>query len=36
VEWLLLTNLINTDGTLEFTDTSTTNTLHRFYRATSP
>jgi hypothetical protein len=34
--WLLLTNLINTNGTLQFTDTPTTNTPERFYHATSP
>jgi hypothetical protein len=34
--WVALTNLINTNGILEFTDGSATNTPQRFYRATSP
>jgi hypothetical protein len=36
VNWATLTNLVNATGTLEFTDTSTTNVPQRFYRATSP
>jgi murein DD-endopeptidase MepM/ murein hydrolase activator NlpD len=36
LDWILLTNLANPTGTLEFTDTSTTNTLRRYYRAASP
>jgi hypothetical protein len=36
VNWVALANLTNTTGTLEFTDSSPTNTLRRFYRATSP
>ena len=34
--WLPLTNLINTNGTLTFTDAPPANTTQRFYRATSP
>jgi len=36
VDWYTLTNLVNPTGTLNYTDTSTTNSLRRFYRATSP
>ena len=36
VTWLLLTNLVTTNGTVQFTDTSASNALQRFYRATSP
>jgi hypothetical protein len=36
VSWLLLTNLANTTGTLEFTDAPPTNAPQRFYRATQP
>ena len=36
VNWLLLTNLTNTNGTVQFTDTSASNAPQRFYRATSP
>jgi hypothetical protein len=32
----LLTNLVNTNGTLQFIDTSASNAVQRFYRATSP
>ncbi len=35
VSWLNWTNVINTNGTLQFTDTAT-NTPHRFYRARTP
>ena len=36
VNWALLTNLVNTNGTVQFTDTSASNAPQRFYRATSP
>jgi len=36
VSWLSLTNLLNTTGTLEFTDAPATNAPQRFYRATQP
>jgi len=35
-DWLLLTNLPNPSGTLEFTDPSAVGAPRRFYRATSP
>ena len=34
--WVLLTNLVNTTGTVQFTDTTASHTAQRFYRATSP
>jgi len=34
VNWVVLTNLVNTNGTLQFTDTSASNAAQRFYRAT--
>jgi hypothetical protein len=34
--WILLTNLVNTNGTVQVTDDSATNFQQRFYRATSP
>ena len=36
VSWVSLTNLVNTSGTVQFTDTSASNAVQRFYRATSP
>jgi hypothetical protein len=36
VTWLSLTNLFNTNGTLQFTDAPASNGVQRFYRATSP
>jgi hypothetical protein len=36
VNWLVLTNLLNTNGIVQFTDTSASNGLQRFYHATSP
>jgi hypothetical protein len=36
VSWILLTNLVNTNGTLQFIDASASNAVQRFYRATSP
>jgi hypothetical protein len=36
VNWVTLTNLTNPSGTLQFTDTTTPNVPHQFYRATSP
>ncbi len=36
VTWATLTNLVNANGVLEFTDMSATNAAQRFYRATSP
>jgi len=36
VNWITLTNLANPTGTVQFTDTSASNILRRFYRATSP
>ena len=34
--WVTLTNLVDLNGTVQFTDTSATNAAQRFYRATSP
>jgi hypothetical protein len=34
--WLPLTNLVNTNGTLQFIDTPPSNAVQQFYRATSP
>ncbi len=34
--WILLTNLVNTSGMVQFIDTSASNAVQRFYRATSP
>jgi hypothetical protein len=34
--WGVLTNLVPTNGTVRFTDTSASNALQRFYNATSP
>lgn len=36
VNWLSLTNVVNTNGTLQFTDAPAANALRLFYRATSP
>jgi hypothetical protein len=36
VSWSVLTNLVPTNGTVRFTDTSASNAVQRFYRATSP
>ena len=36
VNWVFLTNLVNTNGILQFTDPSSSNAVQRFYRATSP
>jgi len=36
VNWVLVTNLANPSGMLEFTDLTTTNGLRWFYRAQSP
>jgi len=36
VHWVTLTTLTNTTGTLEFTDTTTSNRLQWFYRAVTP
>ena len=36
VDWTLLTNLVPTNGTARFTDTSASNAPQKFYRATSP
>jgi hypothetical protein len=36
VNWVVLTNLINPSGTLQYTDTTAAGVLQRFYRATSP
>jgi hypothetical protein len=36
VSWVSLTNLVNGNGILQFTDTSASNAVQRFYRATSP
>lgn len=36
VDWLLVTNLVNANGTLQFNDTVATNVPQRFYRTTSP
>ena len=34
--WSVLTNLVNTNGVVEFIDTTASNAVQRFYRATSP
>ncbi len=34
--WVVLTNLVNTNGTVQFTDTTASNVVQRFYRASSP
>jgi hypothetical protein len=34
--WVALTNLVNTNGMVQFTDTTASNAVQRFYRATSP
>ena len=34
--WAVLTNLVPTNGTVRFTDTSASNAVRRFYNATSP
>ncbi|MEI8044992.1 MAG: carbohydrate binding domain-containing protein, partial [Verrucomicrobiota bacterium] len=36
VNWAVLTNLVATNGTVRFTDTSASNAVQRFYNATSP
>jgi hypothetical protein len=36
VDWISLTNLINSSGTLQYTDAPPANAFQRFYRATSP
>ena len=36
VSWTVLTNLVPTNGTVWFTDTSVSNIVRRFYKATSP
>jgi len=36
VNWAVLTNLVATNGTVRFTDTSASNAAQRFYNATSP
>jgi len=36
VNWLVLTNLLNTNGIVQFMDVSASNAVQRFYRATSP
>src|ERR1043166_745706 len=36
VNWVSITNLINSNGTLQFTDAPPANTFQRYYRATSP
>ena len=36
VNWAWLTNLVNTNGTVQFTDTSASDAPQRFYRASSP
>jgi hypothetical protein len=36
VNWVVLTNLVNTNGILQFTDPTAGNAVQRFYRATSP
>jgi hypothetical protein len=34
--WVVLTNVVNMSGTVQFTDTTASNVVQRFYRATSP
>ena len=36
LNWVLLTNLVNSNGIVQFTDLSASNAPQRFYRATSP
>ncbi len=36
VNWAVLTNLVPTNGTVRFTDTSASNAVRRYYNATSP
>ena len=36
VDWVVLTNMVNTNGILQFTDAPASNTAQRFYRATMP
>ena len=36
VNWTVLTNLVPTNGTVRYTDTSASNAVRRFYKATSP
>jgi hypothetical protein len=36
VNWSVLTNLVPANGTVRFTDTTASNAVHRFYKATSP
>ena len=36
LNWVVVTNLLNTNGILQFTDPSADNSGRRFYRATSP
>jgi hypothetical protein len=36
VDWVVLTNLVNTSGSLQFIDAPAAGVLRRFYRATSP
>ena len=36
MSWVVLTNLVNTNGVLQFTDVTASNAAQRFYRATSP
>ncbi len=36
VDWVVLTNLVNTNGILQFTDPTPSTAAQRFYRATSP
>jgi hypothetical protein len=35
-DWVVLTNLMNPSGTIEFTDTISSGLMQRFYQATSP
>ncbi len=36
VDWVMLTNLVNTNGIVQFTDPTANTAAQRFYRATSP
>lgn len=36
VDWVVLTNVVNTNGILQFTDAPASNAAQRFYRATMP
>ena len=36
VDWVVLTNVVNTNGILQFTDAPASNAVQRFYRATMP